>query len=388
MKTYSRRELYAAGEFLGESATVHKVGGGRIYGGGGSGGGSPAPTQSTSYNTNVPEYARPYVENMLQSAQAQIYNDDMTTFRPYQAYSSNVNDYFAGFSPMQMQAQQATAGLQTPTQYQAGTELAGLGGLGSLGLAGQAAGAGQQYAQMATSPAAQQAYMSPYMQNVVDYQKSQALRDYQMAAPMRARQAIGAGAFGGSRQAIMEAEAERALGSQLQGIAAQGSQNAFQQAQQAQQFGANLGLQGIQAGLGGLGQAIGAGSALGQLGTQQLGAQQNIIGLQSQMGAQQQALEQNKINQAIQDYATAQQYPYMQLGIMNAMLRGLPLQQTTTQTYQAAPSMTSQIAGLGTAGVGAYGLGKAAGIFKDGGEVKQKSSGLADLQLHRLVGNA
>jgi hypothetical protein len=388
MKTYSRRELYAAGEFLGESATVHKVGGGRIYGGGGSGGGSPAPTQSTSYNTNVPEYARPYVENMLQSAQAQIYNDDMTTFRPYQAYSSNVNDYFAGFSPLQMQAQQATAGLQTPTQYQAGTELAGLGGLGSLGLAGQAAGAGQQYAQMATSPAAQQAYMSPYMQNVVDYQKSQALRDYQMAAPMRARQAIGAGAFGGSRQAIMEAEAERALGSQLQGIAAQGSQNAFQQAQQAQQFGANLGLQGIQAGLGGLGQAIGAGSALGQLGTQQLGAQQNIIGLQSQMGAQQQALEQNKINQAIQDYATAQQYPYMQLGIMNAMLRGLPLQQTTTQTYQAAPSMTSQIAGLGTAGVGAYGLGKAAGIFKDGGEVKQKSSGLADLQLHRLVGNA
>jgi hypothetical protein len=388
MKTYSRRELYAAGEFLGESATVNKVGGGRIYGGGGSGGGSPAPTQSTSYNTNVPEYARPYVENMLQSAQAQIYNDDMTTFRPYQAYSSNVNDYFAGFSPMQMQAQQATAGLQTPTQYQAGTELAGLGGLGSLGLAGQAAGAGQQYAQMATSPAAQQAYMSPYMQNVVDYQKSQALRDYQMAAPMRARQAIGAGAFGGSRQAIMEAEAERALGSQLQGIAAQGSQNAFQQAQQAQQFGANLGLQGIQAGLGGLGQAIGAGSALGQLGTQQLGAQQNIIGLQSQMGAQQQALEQNKINQAIQDYATAQQYPYMQLGIMNAMLRGLPLQQTTTQTYQAAPSMTSQIAGLGTAGVGAYGLGKAAGIFKDGGEVKQESSGLADLQLHRLVGNA
>jgi len=388
MKTYSRRELYAAGEFLGESATAHKVGGGRIYGGGGSGGGSPPPTQSTSYNTNVPEYARPYVENMLQSAQSQIYNDDMTTFRPYQAYSSNVNDYFAGFSPLQMQAQQATAGLQTPTQYQSGSELAGLGGLGSLGLAGQAAGAGQQYAQQATNPYAVQQYMSPYMQNVVDYQKTQALRDFQMGQPMRRAQAVGAGAFGGSRQAIMEAEAERALGSQLQGIAAQGSQNAFQQAQQAQQFGANLGLQGIQAGLGGLGQAVGAGSALGQLGTAQLGAQQNIIGLQSQLGAQQQALEQNKINQAIQDYATAQQYPYMQLGVLNAMLRGLPLQQTTTQTYQAAPSVTSQIAGLGTAGVGAYGLGKAAGVFKEGGKVKQESSGLADLQLHRLVGNA
>ena len=388
MRTYSRRELYAAGEFLGESATVHKVGGGRIYGGGGSGGGSPAPTQSTAYNTNVPEYARPYVENMLQSAQAQIYTDDMKTFRPYQAYSSNVNDYFAGFSPLQQQAQQATASLQAPTQYQTGTQLSELGGLGSLGLASQAAGAGQQYAQLATSPTAQQAYMSPYMQNVVDYQKAQALRDYQMGAPMRARAAVGAGAFGGSRQAIESAEAQRNLMSQLQGIEAQGRQSAFQQAQQAQQFGSTLGLQGLQAGLGGLGQAVGAGSALGQLGTAQLGAQQNIIGLQSQLGAQQQALEQNKINQAIQDYATAQQYPYMQLGILNAMLRGLPLQQTTTQTYQAAPSVTSQIAGLGTAGVGAYGLGKAAGIFKEGGEVKQHGSGLADLQLHRLVGNA
>jgi len=101
MRAYSRRELYAAGEPLGDSVTVSKVDGGRIYGGGGSNsGGSPQPTQSTSYNTNVPEYARPYVENMLQSAQKQIYSDDMTTFRPYQPYSSNVNDYFAGFSPL------------------------------------------------------------------------------------------------------------------------------------------------------------------------------------------------------------------------------------------------------------------------------------------------
>jgi hypothetical protein len=39
---------------------------------GGGGGGSPAPTQTTSYSTNVPEYARPYVENMLESTQKQI----------------------------------------------------------------------------------------------------------------------------------------------------------------------------------------------------------------------------------------------------------------------------------------------------------------------------
>jgi len=322
--------------------------------GGGGGGGQPAQTTSTAYQTNLPEYAQPYVENMLRSAESQIYSGDKSGFRPYQPYSKDPSDYLAPFSPIQQQAQAGVANLRTPEQFQTGTDLAGAAGLGSLGLASQAAGAGQQYAQMAQDPRAMQNYMSPYMQNVVDYQKSQALRDYQIGAPMRARQAVGAGAFGGSRQAIVEAEAQRSLGSQLQGIAATGSQKAFEDAQRQQQFGANLNLQGIGAGLQGLGQAGQAAGALGQLGQQQLGAQTNILNMQSQVGAQQQAQEQQKINQAIQDYATAQQYPYMQLGIMNAMLRGLPLQSTTTQSYQAQPSTGQQLMGYGLGALGAY----------------------------------
>lgn len=364
MTYYSRRQLEAFGEPLGDSVT-RKEGGRIIYGGGGSGGGSPAPTQTTSYQTNIPEYARPYVENMLQSTQKQIYTDDMAGFRPYKPYSTNVQDYVAGFSPLQQQAQQAAYGLQTPGQLGTATGLAGISGIGGLGLAGQMAGAGQEYAQMATSPAAQQAYMSPYMQNVVDYQKMQALRDYQIGQPMRRAQAVGAGAFGGSRQAIAESEAERNLMSQLQGIEAQGRQSAFQQAQQAQQFGANLGLQGRQAALGGLGAATQAAGTLGQLGGQQLGAQKEIIGLQSQMGAQQQALEQQKINQAIQDYAISQQYPFMQLGLMNAMLRGLPLQTQTTQLYQAQPSTMQQGIGLLGAGASLFGGRKEGGVIKE-----------------------
>jgi hypothetical protein len=66
------------------------------------------------------------------------------------------------------------------------------------------------------------------------------------------------------------------------------------------------------------------------------------------MGAQQQALEQSKINQAIQDYAIQQQYPMMQLGFMSNMLRGLPMQAQTTQLYQAQPSTLQQ--GIGLAG--------------------------------------
>jgi len=93
--------------------------------GGDSGGGQP--TQSTSYNTNLPEYAKPYVTNMLESTQRQLFNVDdgggITGFKPYKPYSSDVNNYTAGFSPMQQQAQRGTANLQVPGQYQAATNL-------------------------------------------------------------------------------------------------------------------------------------------------------------------------------------------------------------------------------------------------------------------------
>jgi hypothetical protein len=156
--------------------------------------------------------------------------------------------------------------------------------------------------------------------------------------------------------------------SQLQGIQATGTQNAFQNAQQQQQFGANLGLQGYQTGLQGLGQTMQGAGQLASIGGQQQSADLARLQAQQAVGAQQQTLEQNKINQAIQDYATAQQYPYMQLGIMNAMLRGLPLQQTTTSSYQQQPSTTQQLAGLGGAAL-SY-LGK-----KEGGVIGMKEGG-------------
>jgi hypothetical protein len=88
------------------------------------------------------------------------------------------------------------------------------------------------------------------------------------------------------------------------------------------------------------------------------------------MGKEQQTMEQNKINQAISNYATAQQYPFMQLGIMNSMLRGLPLQQTTTSSYQQQPSTAQQLTGLAGAGLSYLGGGK-----KEGGIIGMKEGG-------------
>lgn len=377
--SYSRRQLYALGEPIGDSAT-YKEGGRTIYGDGGGGGGSSQPTQSTTYSTNIPEYAAPYVQNMLNAAQNQVYTMDggqVTGFKPYTPYSTDPSNYVAGFSPMQQQAFSTAANMQVPPEYGAATGLAGVSGARALGLAGSMAGAGSDYVRAATDPRSVAAFMSPYQQNVVDYQKMQAARDYQIADQSRRAQAVGAGAFGGSRQAIQESEAQRALMSQLQGIQATGSQQAFQNAQQAQQYAANLGLQGQQGALQGLQGTLSAASTLGQLGTSQLGAETNIANLQSSMGAQQQAQQQKMIDQSIQNYATAQQYPYMQLGIINSLLRGLPMQSTTTQSYQATPSTGQQLAGLGISGLGAY---KAMSGFKEGGEVQGYASrGLAEV---------
>jgi hypothetical protein len=348
---------------------------------GGGGGGAPSSTTSTgtTYQTNIPEYAQPYVETMLGATQKQLFEmggtpdiqrqigtdeggqpiyetikgnqNEITGFKPYKPYSTNLDDYVAGFSPLQQQAMQATGQLGVPSQYGQATEMTGMAGLGSLGLAGQMAGAGQDFAQQAQDPRAMQGYMSPYMQNVVDYQKAQAARDYNIGQGVRKAQAVGQGAFGGSRQAIMEAEAQRSLGNQLQGITATGSQKAFEDAQRQQQFGAQLGMQGRQAAMQGLGQFGAMGAQLGQLGGQELAARQGIIQSQYGMGQQQQAMEQQKINQAMQDWANTQQYPLMQLGVMSNMLRGLPMQASTTNQYQAAPNALTQ--GIGAAGAGA-----------------------------------
>ena len=88
------------------------------------------------------------------------------------------------------------------------------------------------------------------------------------------------------------------------------------------------------------------------------------------------------INQAIQNYAMQQQYPMQSLSMMNALIRGLPLQATTTQGYQAAPSAISQLSGLGLTGAAAYGLMK-----KKGGVIKE-SDGLDDLGLYNAMNKA
>ena len=332
------------------------------------GGGGNTTSTGTTYTSNIPEYAKPYVMSMLGAGQSQIFNigkkGNIESFKPYQAYSENVNDYFAGASPMQQQAYSGAANLQLPGQYQAGAQLAGAGGLGSLGLAGQMGQAGNNYFGMATNPGATQAFMNPYLKRALNPALEESRRQYGMNQANQQGNATRAGAFGGSREALMASENNRNMNMGMNQMIGTGYQNAYDAAQKNMQYGAGLGLQGQQAALQGYGQGIQAAGALGQLGSSQLAGQQNIINMQNQFGSAQQQAEQAKINQSIQDYATKQQYPMMQLANMSNLLHGLPMQSATTQTYAPAASNMANIAQLGTGIAGLAKLAAKGGVMK------------------------
>jgi hypothetical protein len=349
----SRRDLYAMGEPFGDSATQHKVGGGRIYGGGGSGGGSGS--QTSTQVQDVPDWAKPYAKEGLGKAAALT---DITQ-NPYQTYDQSRQ---AGFTDLQNQAFTGAQNAAPSAAMGTAANMAGTAGLGALN-----AGANfnpYQTGQFGGQTA--QNYMNPYMQNVVDIQQREAQRTADIAGTGRNAQAVKSGAFGGSRQAIMDAEANRNLSTQMGDIQAQGLNQAYNQGQQqfnteqqlreqSNQFGNSLGMQGFQTALTGAGQ-------LSNIGQQTFGQEMDINKLQQQYGTQQQAFDQQGKDNNYQDFLNQQRYPYQQLEFMNSMLRGTPMG-TVQSMYAPPPSQLSQVAGLGAT---AYGISRMA----EGGDVK------------------
>jgi len=323
------------------------------------GGGSSAPTQQNVTQTNLPEYARPYYENLLNRTEAQSY-------QPYQTYGGQ---RIAGFTPEQQNVQSEFASMQTPGQFGQATQ--GLSATGGLGLGAAMTGFGKSMsydpASAGTFGSAQASqYMNPFQQNVTDIALREAMQKGQLDKTAGALGSIGRGTFGGARQALMQAEQQRGLNTQLSDIQAQGSQAAYQNAQaqfnadqarqqQAAQYAAGLGQQMFGTGLAGAQQSA---AGLGAIGTQQQAADLSRLGAQQTSAAQQQALQQTQLDTAYQDFLRQRDYPQEQLGFYNQMLRGLPVQMASTQqTYAAPPSIGAQVAGLG---LGALALNKMA----------------------------
>lgn len=343
----------------------------------------PTVQQIQQTQTTIPDYARPYVEELLGNAQGLT---DINQ-NPYMQY---MGDRVAQFTPLQQQSYENAALMQTAPQLGDATAMAGMAGLGALNT---------QYTfnpyqtQQFTGDAVK-AYMSPYMENVVQRQQADAQRQADIAMQAQNAQAARSGAFGGSGNLLMRNQANANLARQKGDIQAQGLQNAYQQAMQQfnqsqaqnlagqqlnaqqQQFGAGLGLQGLQT-------ANQAASNLANIGQTQYGQNVGLLNLQNQFGGQQQGQVQNILNTQYQDYLNAQNYPYKQLGFMSDMLRGLPLTQQSSTVYGQAPSMVSQVAGLGTAALGASKLFAKGGAVDDV-DYRDKPAGLAELAVYNM----
>jgi hypothetical protein len=312
-------------------------------------GNSQQPAAEQKASTELPEWAKPYAKDIMAKGQALT---DVNQ-NPYQTYNQ---DRIAGFSPMQQQAMQGAQNMTVAPQTGEATAGATMAGLGGMGVAGQANPYGFQ----------QQVggYMNPYMNQILAPQLAEANRQYDIGATKQQSAATQAGAFGGSREAIMAAENERNRNTGLNQIYGQGLNTAFGQAQ-------NQYNQGLQSQLAGYGLMNQSAANLGQLGQNQYGQQMGINQLQSQYGGQQQAQMQKGLDTAYQDFVNQQNYPYKQLGFMSDMIRGLPLgQQSTAQMYQAPPTGLQTV---GSLGLGAYGINQM--MKAEGGTVQSMREG-------------
>lgn len=334
-------------------------------------------TSVQEVQTGFAEPIRPYAEELL--GKAQLYTDP--DINPYMQY---MGERVAQFNPLQQQSYENAALMQTAPQLGDATAMAGLAGLGALNTQYTF----NPYAPQIAKDDDLKQYMSPYMDMVVARQQQDAQRQSQIAGQAQQAQAARSGAFGGSGDYLMRGQAAGNLARQKGDIQAQGLQNAYTQAlaqfntaqaqnqaaqqlnAQQQQFGAGLGLQGLQT-------AMTGAKSLADIGQTQYGQNIGLLDVQNKFGAQQQTQSQNILNNQYQDYLNSQNYPYKQMGFMSDMIRGLPLTQQSQTMYAPPPSMLQQVAGLGI-------TGKALGAFASGGAVNDRPAGLADLAIYNM----
>ena len=382
-----------------------------------SGGGGGGTTESTSYQTNLPEYAEPYYKELMARTQAE-------SIKPYQPYGG---ERIAGFTPAQEQVQQQVLDMEAPAALGEAESLMGQVGQQAAGMdytptqfgtdyqvspveSGYQAGEFDPGYEAGTfDAAAAERYMDPYMRQVIESQKREAAQEFARSRAGTAAEAVRAGAFGGSRFGVREAELESEYLDRLADIEATGMQTAYQQAREqfgaeqamqqqaaqmglsaqqqeeaarqqqeqfrqaaeqmteqeeqfaanmaqqvatnqeaANQFAAQYGQEGLQLALSTAQAQQGLGEAQQRLETARLQAQQAV-------GQEQQQMAQAQLDQAYNDFVNARDYERQQLAFYNALLRGIPVP-VQQETIRSAPSagLGTQLAGLGIAGLGAY----------------------------------
>lgn len=267
-----------------------------IFGGGGGGGGSTSGTQ-VSIAREAPEVESRKLALYDQAAQLATTPVGIPAFQT--AGPTGLEQ--AGFT------QAGTTGVGAPTT---------------------AAGIGSVLSSM-QGPNINQ-FLNPYQSYVTD----EIARQGQMAQNQLSAQAVNAGAFGGGREGVQQAELQRATQANIGQSMASGFQQAAGLAAQQQ---------GIQ-------QA--GGQLLGALGGQQQAMQQADIASLLQAGGVQRQLGQQALDASRQTELARAYEPYQRLEFLKGIMTNMPTSQSAV-TATTAPG-TNPLAQAAGTGIGAY----------------------------------
>ena len=374
-----------------------------------SSGGSGGAQTVNSTTTNIPEYARPYFENVMERARS-------TSEQPYSQYEGQG---IADMTPMQQASYQGLANYGGNQGYYDAASQYGTGagdkfgnfnatrynspvdaqsGIGSIydnwNKGGGAVGVERTSVGMWDKPTADK-YADPYMQNVVDIQKREANRDYGVQNQQLQSNMVNTGSFGGTRQAIRQSEGDRNQQQLLGDIQQKGSESAYRNAQEQFERDREAGFKSdfgnaeraAQVGLGnaanwrqiiGMGEnarqfntsammdtnklnqqgealnldaakgQAGVAQMLGQLGGQNQSDYFNYMDAMNRAGQQQQGWNQQNLDYQRQQFDRQQAFPREMLDFYSGILRGVPVSaNSTSSSYGAGPSGVSQAAGIG-----------------------------------------
>ena len=286
--------------------------------------GKGQPTQvipSAVTEPKIAEEIAPFLKDILGKGQA-LYKQRMDEgFVPYAGQT------LADVTAQQKTAQEGIAGLvgtQKPIFDEAGVLV-------------------RQGTEKATAEALQP-YMNPYQQAVTDIAKRDAQERFeQTTLPSLRKQAIDAGAFGGSRAAMRESQAQDAQARLLADIQAKGDLAAFQNAQQ--QFAAQKAREAQTA------------EGLTGLGTAQYGAQLKELGQLEAVGREEQQRQQQLLDESYKRFLQERTFPEQQLGQYQQIVAGVPVGQSsiTKTPQQFQPSPIAQAMGTATGLANIYG---------------------------------
>lgn len=248
--------------------------------------------QALGFESSLSNWAGPYVTDMLGKGKALAETPYQAYTGPLTAGASNLqNKAFTGLSSLSMPT--STMGAYTPTSF--------------------------------TTPGMAESYMSPYLTASLAPQIAEAQRQSEIQRVQNAGRLTKAGAYGGSRQAIMESEGIRNLLSNIAGITGRGYEEAYR-------------------------------TGMGQFNTEEQRRQQaqemtnkygfDVANALQNAGATQRGIESEGIAADYGQFKEERDDPFKKVQYMQSLLQGMPVEAQST-TYSQPSGLNSALASSG-----------------------------------------